>query len=192
MRWVWGFVGIGVVAILATFRLGFWPQNSLKTSPSGSVETSSVSMVISSPAFGNDQIVPIRFTCNGRNVSPALAISGVPEKAKSLVLIVDDPDAPFGVFTHWILWNIPPATKSIGEGKMPEGAVSGLNSNGHPGYSGPCPASGLHRYFFTVIALDSVVGLNGQAKRSELEAAMRGHVVGEAHFYGRYNAKFTE
>ena len=149
-------------------------------------------MTIFSPAFDNDRSIPARFTCNGKNVSPPFVISGVPEKAKSLVIIVDDPDAPFGVFTHWILWNIPPQTKNIEEGKMPEGAVSGLNSNGNPGYSGPCPASGLHRYFFTVIALDSVVGLNGQAKRSELEAAMRGHAVGEAHFYGRYNARLTE
>ena len=185
MRWLWGFVGIGVAAVLAALQLGYRPQNSLKTEPSSS-------LTISSPAFENDQIVPIRFTCNGRNVSPPLVISGVPEKAKSLVLIVDDPDAPFGVFTHWLLWNIPPGTKSIGEGNMPDGAVSGINSFGKPGYSGPCPASGLHRYFFTVIALDSIVGLNGQAKRSELEAAMRGHTISEAHFYGRYNARFTE
>ncbi|MBI5449177.1 YbhB/YbcL family Raf kinase inhibitor-like protein [Candidatus Gottesmanbacteria bacterium] len=149
-------------------------------------------MVVSSPAFGNNEAIPDRFTCMEKNVSPPMVISWVPKEAKSLVFIIDDPDAPFGVFTHWLLWNIPPETKYIEEGKMPEGAVSGYNGFGRSGYSGPCPVSGLHRYFFTVTALDSIVGLNGQAKRSELEDAMRGHTISEAHFYGRYNAKLIE
>ncbi|MEK7119284.1 MAG: YbhB/YbcL family Raf kinase inhibitor-like protein [Patescibacteria group bacterium] len=186
MKRLWILVGLLGILLLATLQSGFWPQNSLKS------QDGPASMRISSSAFGNDQAVPVRFTCNGKNVNPALIVSGVPERATSLVLIVDDPDAPFGVFTHWLLWNIPPETKNIEEGEMPEGAVSGLNSFGKPGYNGPCPASGLHRYFFTVIALDSFVGLNGQASRSELENAMRGHMVGEAHFYGRYNARSTE
>lgn len=186
MKRLLGFFGAGIVLVLIGLQVGFRPPNSLKTVTEG------LPLTVSSPSFGNNQTIPARFTCNGRNVSPALTLLGVPEKAKSLVLIVDDPDAPFGTFTHWVLWNIPPGTTSIEEGKMPEGAVSGLNSFGRSGYSGPCPASGLHRYFFTVTALDAIVGLNGQAKRSELEAAMRGHTIGEAHFYGRYNARSDE
>lgn len=186
MKRLWGFFGVGIVLILIALQAGFRPKNSLKTATEGLLFT------VSSPSFSNDEAIPARFTCKGKNVSPPLVISGVPENAQSLVLIVDDPDAPFGTFTHWILWNISPKTKRIEEGKMPEGAVSGFNSFGRSGYSGPCPASGLHRYFFTVIALDSIVGLNGQAKRSELEAAMRGHTIGEAHFYGRSNARSIE
>ena len=114
------------------------------------------------------------------------------ERETVFVLIEGDLDTPVSEYYHRRLWKIRPETKNIEEGEMPESAVSGLNSNVRPGYNGPCPATGLHRYFFTVIALDSFVGLNGQASRSELENAMRGHMVGEAHFYGRYNARSTE
>ncbi len=152
-------------------------------------EEPTMSFTISSPAFANDAAIPERYTCDGENISPPLTISGVPEKAKSLVLIMDDPDAPNGTWTHWVLWDIPPATGEIAEGKVPECAVEGITSSGKPGYSGPCPPSGSHRYFFTMYALDELLRFNNQTKREELEKAMVGHLVGQEHFFGRYSRR---
>jgi len=102
---------------------------------------------------------------------------------------MDDPDAPAGTWTHWMLWDIPPNTREIAEGKVPEWAVEGVTSSGKPGYGGPCPPSGTHRYFFTMYALDELLRFNNQTKREELEKAMIGHLVGQAHFFGRYARK---
>ena len=102
---------------------------------------------------------------------------------------MDDPDAPDGTFTHWIVMDIPPDTGEIVQGKLPEGSVAGTASNGRPGYGGPCPASGLHRYFFTLYALDQTLGFNNQTTRGALAQAMQGHTLGQTYFYGRYNRK---
>jgi hypothetical protein len=147
-------------------------------------------MRLSSPDFAQGASIPARFTCEGQNGSPTLAIAGVPAGAQSLVLIVDDPDAPSGTFTHWLIWNIPPGTKSLVGGALPGGAVQGTNDFGSLGYSGPCPPSGTHRYFFRLSALDASLHLAAGASREDVEGAMRGHVLGSAELMGRY-AKAT-
>ena len=142
-------------------------------------------MKISSSAFTDGGSIPRKYTCDGNNVSPALAFAGVPNGAKSLALIVDDPDAPGGTFDHWIVWNIPPATTSIGDGQVPEG-LSGRNGFGKSGYGGPCPPSGEHRYYFKLYALDTTLQIPRTASKSDLENAMKGHTIADAQMMGRY------
>jgi Raf kinase inhibitor-like YbhB/YbcL family protein len=145
-------------------------------------------MKITSAAFQEGGNIPSKFTCDGSDTSPPLQITGVPSEAKSLVLIVDDPDAPGGLFTHWLIWNIPPQTNSISEGNAPKG-VYGTNDFGKPSYKGPCPPPGSHRYSFKIYALDRELDLRGGAKRSQLDAAMKGHIVAQGVLVGRYARK---
>ena len=145
-------------------------------------------MKITSSAFQEGSNIPSKFTCDGSDTSPPLQITGVPSEAKSLVLIADDPDAPSGLFTHWLIWNIPPQTNSISEGSAPKG-VPGTNDFGKSGYKGPCPPPGTHRYSFKIYALDRELDLRGGAKRSQLDAAMKGHVVAQGVLVGRYARK---
>jgi Raf kinase inhibitor-like YbhB/YbcL family protein len=140
---------------------------------------------ITSSAFQEGANIPSKFTCDGSDTSPPLQITGVPSKAKSLVLIADDPDAPSGLFTHWLIWNIPPQTNSIAEGAAPKG-VHGTNDFGKFGYKGPCPPPGTHRYSFKIFALDRELDLRALAKRSQVDAAMKGHVIAQAELVGRY------
>lgn len=144
-------------------------------------------MRIQSPEFELNGAIPSRFTCDGDNISPALFISGVPEDAVSLALVVDDPDAPLGNWVHWLVWNIPPGTKDISEGAVLTGAVEGVTSFGKGGYGGPCPPSGTHRYFFKLYALDRMLPLGPEAEAGELEAAMNGHVIDKAGLVGVYS-----
>jgi Raf kinase inhibitor-like YbhB/YbcL family protein len=145
-------------------------------------------MSISSPDFAQGQPMPSSSAMHGDNHSPQLLIGAVPTNAKTLVLIVDDPDSPTGLWTHWLLWNIPPDAAVIDAGKVPKDAVQGKNSFGHVRYDGPAPPSGTHRYFFRVYGLDTKLALSAGATRSELEAAMKGHVIGSADFFGTYSA----
>jgi Raf kinase inhibitor-like YbhB/YbcL family protein len=132
--------------------------------------------------------IPPKFTCDGSDTSPALHIEGVPPEAKSIVLIVDDPDAPGGLFTHWLLWNIDPNNLTMGEGSAPTG-VCGTNDFGKSGYGGPCPPSGMHRYFFKVFSLDRQLDLGAGSKRKQLDAAMSGHIIAQGELMGRYSRK---
>ena len=145
-------------------------------------------MKITSSAFQQGGNIPSKFTCDGSDTSPPLQITGVPSEAKSLVLIADDPDAPGGLFTHWLIWNIPPQTNSISEGSAPKG-VHGTNDFGKPDYKGPCPPPGTHRYSFKIFALDRELDLRAGAKRSQLDAAMKGHVIAQGELLGRYARK---
>ena len=142
-------------------------------------------MKITSSAFQEGGNIPSKFTCDGSDTSPPLQITGVPSEAKSLVLIADDPDAPSGLFTHWLVWNIPPQTNSIAEGSAPKG-VQGTNDFGKSGYKGPCPPPGTHRYSFKIFALDRELDLRSGAKRSQVDAAMKGHVIAQGELVGRY------
>jgi Raf kinase inhibitor-like YbhB/YbcL family protein len=145
-------------------------------------------MKITSSAFPEGGNIPSKFTCDGSDTSPPLQITGVPSEAKSLVLIVDDPDAPGGLFTHWLVWNIAPQTNSIAEGATPKG-VQGTNDFGKSGYGGPCPPPGTHRYSFKVFALDRELDLRSGAKRGQVDAAMKGHVIAQGELVGRYSRK---
>jgi Raf kinase inhibitor-like YbhB/YbcL family protein len=147
------------------------------------------SISITSPAFESGGDIPAKFTCKGANGSPPLQLKGVPNETKSLVLIVEDPDAPSGLFTHWIAWNIDPKTTEIAENSAPAGAIQGVNDFGKRNYGGPCPPSGTHRYFFRIFALDTKLELKANARRAELDAAIRGHVLAQGELMARYSHK---
>ena len=145
------------------------------------------------PAFSNGGEIPRKYTCSGENVSPPLTWSGVPPQARSLALIVDDPDAPGGTWTHWILWDLPAAATSLPEGvptnqeSLPSGARQGKNDFGRIGYGGPCPPPGRpHRYFFRLYALGAAADLKSGASRGELESAIKPHVLAQAEWMGLF------
>lgn len=151
----------------------------------------SMSFSIKSAAFAEGATIAKKYTCDGADVSPALEWSGAPAGTKSLALIADDPDAPVGTWTHWIAWNIP-ADHSLSEGlqkqeSLPDGTRQGKNDFRRIGYGGPCPPPGKpHRYFFKLYALDTKLDLKPGASRSELESAMKGHVLGHTEVMGNY------
>src|ERR1700693_3824681 len=146
-------------------------------------------MKITSSAFQEGGTIPEKFSKNGQNISPELQIDGVPAEAKSLALIVDDPDAPVGLFTHWLVWNIGPKTTQIAEGTAPSGAVQGKSDFGEISYGGPQPPSGTHRYYFKVFALDRMLDLKPGAKRREVDSAMKGRVIAQGQLMGRYSKR---
>lgn len=143
-------------------------------------------MKISSSAFENPGYVPAKYTCDGENISPPLRFLDIPENAKSLVLIVDDPDAPMGTWVHWLLWNIDPKTTKIEENSKPAGAVEGTTSFGDQAYGGPCPPSGVHHYHFKLYALDTTLNLPTLAKKEDLEKTMKGQILASAEIIGLY------
>jgi Raf kinase inhibitor-like YbhB/YbcL family protein len=148
---------------------------------------SASTMTLSSPAFEHEQAIPAKFTCDGEDVSPALRISDIPEGTQGLALIVHDQDAPReGGWTHWTMWNIPPSTEQINENTIPDGVVEGITDFGSFGYGGPCPPAGTHRYNFILYALDAPLELDSSADKSELEAAMEGHILDSTTLTGLY------
>lgn len=152
-------------------------------------------MKLTSPAFQDGGKIPARYACDGENINPPLYIEDVPPGARSLALIVDDPDAPSGVWTHWTVWNIDPQTKEIPEGGVPENALQGETSSGSTGYEGPCPPSGVHHYSFRIYALDCLadisdmnVGANlpAGAPVLEVERFINDHFLESAELIGTY------
>jgi Raf kinase inhibitor-like YbhB/YbcL family protein len=152
-------------------------------------------MELTSPSFADGGGIPRRFTCEGRDVSPELRWSGVPEGAQSLVLVVDDPDAPDPAhprttWVHWVLYDIPPDAvglpEAVGEADLPAGTRQGLNDWKRRGYGGPCPPIGRHRYFHKLYALDAQLGDLGSPRKADLERRMQGHVLGRAELVGTY------
>jgi len=131
--------------------------------------------------------IPIKYTCDGMNINPPLEFLEVPKEAKSLALIVDDPDSPSGIFTHWIIWNLPPATRAIKESSVPSSSVEGTNDFVRAGYGGPCPRSGTHRYMFRLFALDRLLNLPPGSEKDDFEKAMKGHVIQRAVLTGVYS-----
>lgn len=147
-------------------------------------------MKLISSAFQAGGKIPSKYTCDGEDISPPLTISEVPDGAKSLVLIMDDPDVPKhlradGMWDHWVVFNIPASTTTIGEGKQPEG-VAGNGTEGKLVYRGPAPPDREHRYFFKLYALDALLTLKEGATKQEVEGAMKGHVLADAELMGRY------
>jgi Raf kinase inhibitor-like YbhB/YbcL family protein len=146
-------------------------------------------MELSSKAFKYGEKIPMKYTCDGDDINPELEIKGVPEKAKSLVLIMDDPDVPRdrrpdGMFDHWVVFNIPPDTRVIAEDSQPKGILG--SGTMRLGYQGPCPPDREHRYFFKLYALDKLLNLKEGATKAEVENAMKGHILSSSELMGRY------
>lgn len=141
---------------------------------------------VTSDAFKANELLPSLYTCDGKNINPPLHIDHIPDGAKSLALIVDDPDAPGGMWVHWVVWNIP-VTHVIDENKIP--GTEGVNDFRRNHYGGPCPPSGTHRYFFKVYALNAVLDLPTHSKKEDLEKAMHPHIVGFGEIVGLYKRK---
>ena len=156
-------------------------------------QTPAGTLRITSPAFANGATIPAKYSCDGDKVNPALVFSGVPANAKSLALIIDDPDVPktmipSGEFVHWLVWDIAPTSKGMPEAD-PAAATKGLNGTGKPGYYPMCPPDREHRYFFRLFALDKMLADAKIANKADLQAAMQGHIVGQAELMGTYNRK---
>jgi len=143
-------------------------------------------MSLTSPAFNYEEAIPVKFSCDGDNVSPDLDWFGIPEGTQSLALILDDPDAPMGTWVHWVLFNIPADVPGFQEAITGVG-VDGSNSWDRTGYGGPCPPGGTHRYFFKLYALDQMLDLAPGANKGALLEALGGHVLGEAELMGTYS-----
>jgi Raf kinase inhibitor-like YbhB/YbcL family protein len=143
-------------------------------------------------AFRNGDSIPKKLTCDGPDVSPPLSWTDPPAKTKSFAIIADDPDAPGGMWVHWVLYDLPADTRKLPEGlaknpRLPNGALQGRNDFGKTGYNGPCPPRGsVHRYFFKLYALDSQTGLKAGATKADLERAMNGHILAQAQIIGTF------
>ena len=158
----------------------------------GPILAQGVRMELTSSVFQEGQSIPSLYTCDGKDISPPLSWSGAPVETKSFALIADDPDAPRGTWVHWVLWNLPATANELKEAlpaipHLPSGALQGKNDSGESGYGGPCPPSGTHRYFFKIYALDTMLPLKPGATKSQLEAAMKGHVLAQATLMGVYS-----
>jgi len=158
-------------------------------------EGGTMTLTLRSDAFNNGEEIPSRYTCEGEDIAPALTWDGVPADARSLVLIVDDPDAPDPrapkmTWVHWVLYNIPPDSTGLaegaGNGELPAGTEEGLNDWRHTAYGGPCPPIGRHRYFFKLYALNQVLHFLHSPTKKEVETAMRGAIVEETVLLGTY------
>lgn len=144
---------------------------------------------IQSSAFSDGELIPVQYTCDGENISPPLEWSGFPKETKSFVLIVEDPDAPSGIVDHWIVYNLPVDVTSLAENiqDYPQNALGGQNYKGSTTYAGPCPPDKIHRYFFKIYALSSMLQLEAGATKMQVLAAMEGHVLDEAELVGKYD-----
>lgn len=144
-----------------------------------------VNFTLASQDFEPEGPIPRQFTCDGANTPPELHWAGAPESTKSYALLMEDPDAPSGIWIHWVVYNIPRSEQELA-GPLPQEAISGTSSYGKSAYGGPCPPGGMHRYFFRLYALDAKLDLAGGADKSQLMMAMQGHVLGEAELMGTY------
>ncbi|HAR63642.1 MAG: YbhB/YbcL family Raf kinase inhibitor-like protein [Candidatus Margulisiibacteriota bacterium] len=146
---------------------------------------------LKSPAFKNEEMIPKQYTCYDKNVSPPLEWSGVPASAKSIAIITEDPDAPRGVWTHWVVYNLPADIKGLPEevptqDTLKNGAEQGINDSKNIGYGGPCPPSGVHRYYFKIYALDEKLPLKSGSTKGDVVKAMKGHILAEGQLMGKY------
>ena len=157
--------------------------------------TSSMSLQITSSAFGEGEFIPLRYTCDGPDVSPPLNWTGTPTGCKSFALICDDPDAPVGTWVHWVIYNIPPSSHGLKENvpkevELKDGTKQGINDFRRIGYGGPCPPHGVpHRYFFKLYALSKMLTLPSGATKDQLLSAMEGSILAKAELMGRYRRK---
>ena len=177
-------VGIGATVLLVG---GYFASQLGRQSPEegSTMRDMENTFTLTSAAFENGGEIPATYTCDDKNISPPLSWGRVPEGTKSLAFIMDDPDAPSGTWDHWVMFNIPPSVSGIEEGREPKG-VSGKSSFGRGGYGGPCPPSGVHRYFFHFYALDAELDLPEGASKTEILAATEGHILAQAELMGKY------
>ena len=170
-------IGLGLLVLVGCTRQNIHEVNIME------------SISITSSAFARQGNIPEKYTCKGDNVNPPIHVENIPINAKSVVLIMDDPDAPGETWDHWIMWDIPATTKDIQENSVPRGAIQGTNSWGNTKYQGPCPPSGTHRYVFKVYALDTTVELRTNSKKNAVEQAMRGHIIARGELIGMFSKK---
>ena len=185
--------------LIIVFLLAFvWPLTQPSTATDRNLATQDAikqatdSLQLTSPSFETDAAIPAKYTCDGEDVSPALAWNDPPAATKGFALVMDDPDAPNKTVVHWVIYDLPAATRKLPEGvakdlKLTDGSLQGKNSHGKIGYSGPCPPHGMvHHYFFKLYALDKSTGLKPGATKAQLEAAMKGRILGKAQLIGRF------
>ena len=196
MRSAYALLGFVWLLVFAALAWSFHPQDkSVDTISNTAMATST--LTLTSSAFENGAFIPSRYTCDEeRDLNPPLSIAGVPEGARSLALIMDDPDVPRalkpdGMFDHWVLFNIPPKTREIPESAST--GVAGVNGAGKNAYTGPCPPTqyepSQHRYFFKLYALDVMLGLPEGSSKADVEQAMAGHIMAQAELLGLYKKK---
>lgn len=146
-------------------------------------------MKLSSSAFAQDQPIPVAYTCQGADHHPPLTFSQVPEETQSLALVVEDPDAPTKVFTHWLMYDLDPAIRRIEEEELPLNGTDGVNDFGTLGYRGPCPPSGTHHYVFHLFALDTRLALPEGTVKEDVLAKMQGHILARAELVGTFSSR---
>ena len=153
-----------------------------------------MALSLSSPAFKEGGSIPVKYTCKGKNVSPPLTWTNAPPQAQDFALVLEDPDAPSGTFTHWVIFNVPQTLAGLpeaepAEGQLADGAVQGKNGFGRVGYGGPCPPPGRpHRYYFKLYALDQPLKLKAGASKEQVLSAMQGHVLAQTELLGMYGS----
>jgi len=185
------FIVIVIVLGLAGFvyyrYFGGGRTQSFVSSDNNTINTSTTPMTITSTAFAEGQPIPKKYSCDGDGVNPPLEFKDVPAQAKTLALVVEDPDAPTGTWTHWLVWNIDSRATTIAENSVPAGAVQGQTSSGQNNYGGPCPPSGTHRYFFRLYALDSKLIIPSFSDAVVFRQAIDGRTIREAELMGSYS-----
>ena len=192
-KWVVSIMSLGFVFLLAV-AISYTMKKDRSETNSKSLQTThgdkpESKMRLTSYIFENNGKIPKNYTCDGTNISPPLTISDVPYNSKSLVLIVDDPDAPSGNWVHWLVWNIDPDITNIEEARVPKGGIQGMNDFGTLEWGGPCPSSGNHRYTFKIIALDTKLEVPDESNRQIVEAATRGHILDQTTLVGLYSRR---
>ena len=185
-------VGLGAssVAILGLFNKTIQHKGKTMTDIQGA-QTTRRELSLTSAAFNNNEPVPDKYTCKGENLNPPLTIKSRVKDVKSYALVVDDPDAVSGTWTHWLVWNIPPDTTEISENSVPANSTEGTTDFGEPGYGGPCPPAGTgkHHYRFKLYALDQVLGLESNANKHQLEQTMQNHILASTELVGTFSAE---
>lgn len=195
-QWIWIFIVLLLVvlgALVLVMEQAQEDERSERPSPTSSKDSSMQDTTqqdgnfsISSSAFEHTQNIPSKYTCDGEDMSPPLTITSTYEDIESLVLIMDDPDAPAGTWDHWVVFNIPPTSFELPEGTEPKG-VAGVNSWERTGYGGPCPPDGEHRYSFRLYGVAEMLDLSEGSTKTQVEETMEGKVVRQAELMGRYN-----
>jgi Raf kinase inhibitor-like YbhB/YbcL family protein len=177
--------------LLFFFLFSCSKKDEIKPIPTETKQEKTMELKITSTAFEEGGMIPKKYTCDAENVSPPLAWSNAPSGTKSYALICDDPDAPAGTWVHWVVYNIPESEKGLSESvppnkKLDNGTMQGISDFGNPGYGGPCPPGGTHRYFFKLYALDTTLSFQSDVTKDSLLGTMKGHVIAEGQLMGKY------